>query len=187
VGVRYPGREGTPIDAAVLIPLVIRDDGLWVMLTQRAEHLHDHAGQISFPGGRVESRDASAEAGALRETQEETGLMPEFVEILGRLPVYLTVSGFAITPVVGLVRPGFTLTPNSVEVAEVFEVPFSFLMDPAHHRLHCARLPDGSERHFYSMPWQDRFIWGATAAMLRGLYHVLRRASSQHGGGLGVP
>jgi len=173
---RYPGRDGPPVAASVLMPLVMHDDGLRVMLTQRAAHLHDHAGQISFPGGRLESWDASPEAGALREAQEETGLASEYIDVLGCMPTYLTATGFSVTPVVGLVRPGFSLTPDSVEVAEVFEAPFPFLMDPANHRLHCAALPDGRTRHFYSMPWQDRFIWGATAAMLRNLYHLLRNA-----------
>jgi len=173
---RYPGREGSKIAAAVLVPLVMRDESLHVLLTQRAAHLNDHAGQISFPGGRLESWDASPEAGALRETQEETGLLPEYVEVLGRLPVYQTLSGFSVHPVIGLVRLGFSLSPDHAEVADVFEVPFSFLMNPAHHRLHRAVLSDGQVRHFYSMPWQDRFIWGATAAMLRNLYHLLRSA-----------
>jgi len=175
-GLRLSGREGPWIDAAVLIPLVMRTAALQLMLTQRAAHLNAHAGQICFPGGRLESWDASAEAGALREAQEETGLAPEYVEVLGCLPVYQTVSGFSVTPVVALVRPGFTLVPDSVEVADVFEVPFAYLMDPAHHRLHRIASADGSIRHFYSMPWQDRFIWGATAAMLRSLYHLLRSA-----------
>jgi len=173
---RHPGREGPPVQAAVLIPMVMRDDAVSVMLTRRAAHLHDHAGQISFPGGRIETFDASPEAAALREAQEETGLPLEYVEVLASMPPYVTATGFSVTPVPGLVRTGYRLAPDAFEVAEVFEVPLPFLMDPSNHRLHHARLPDGRERRFYSMPWQDYFIWGATAAMLRNLYHLLRSA-----------
>jgi 8-oxo-dGTP pyrophosphatase MutT (NUDIX family) len=171
---RYPGREGPPVLAAVLIPLVMREQGVTVMLTQRTAHLHDHAGQISFPGGRIEDTDASPIAAALREAQEETGLTPEWVEVLGTMPPYLTATGFSVTPVVALVRPGFTLAPDTFEVAEIFEVPLSFITDPANHRLHRAELADGRVRQFYSMPWDKYFIWGATAAMLRNLYYLLR-------------
>lgn len=171
---RYPGREGAPVLAAVLIPLVAHEEGVSIMLTERAAHLHDHAGQISFPGGRIESSDASPVAAALREAQEETGLLPDMVQVLGSMPPYMTATGFAITPVVALVTPGFVLAPDPFEVAEVFEVPLSFIGDPANHRLHHANLPDGRVRQFYSMPWQRHFIWGATAAMLRNLYYLLR-------------
>ena len=171
--VRYPGREGTPVPAAVLIPLVARDDGPYVMLTQRTAHLYDHAGQISFPGGRVEPSDADAVAAALRETQEETGLGSSHIEILGSMAPYRTATGFVVTPVAALVRPGFTLAPDTFEVAEVFEVPLAFLMVPANHRRHQATLADGTVRHYYSMPWKGYFIWGATAAMLRNLYRLL--------------
>ncbi|MFC4277769.1 CoA pyrophosphatase [Achromobacter aloeverae] len=170
---RYPGREGPPVLAAVLVPLVTRPDGVHVMLTQRAAHLHDHAGQISFPGGRIEDTDASPQAAALREAQEETGLAPDYVEVLGSMPSYMTATGFSITPVVGLVQPGFTLAPDAFEVAEVFEVPLGFIVNPANHRLHRAELADGRVRQYYSMPWQQYFIWGATAAMLRNLYYLL--------------
>jgi 8-oxo-dGTP pyrophosphatase MutT (NUDIX family) len=171
---RYPGREGPPVLAAVLIPLVMRESGVTVMLTERAAHLHDHAGQISFPGGRIEETDATPVAAALREAEEETGLGAEWVEVLGTMPPYLTATGFSITPVVALVRPGFVLAPDSFEVAEIFEVPLSFIANPANHRLHRAELPDGRVRHFYSMPWGRFFVWGATAAMLRNLYYLLR-------------
>jgi len=170
---RYPGREGTPVMAAVLVPLVTRPDGVYVLLTQRAAHLHDHAGQISFPGGRIEESDASPVAAALREAEEETGLTPDYVEVLGTMPPYMTATGFSVIPVVGLVRPGFTLAPDAFEVAEVFEVPLRFIVDPANHRLHRAELPDGRVRQYYSMPWENFFIWGATAAMLRNLYYLL--------------
>ncbi|WP_144639061.1 CoA pyrophosphatase [Bordetella genomosp. 13] len=172
--VRYPGREGKPVLAAVLIPMVLRPDGVRVLLTQRAAHLHDHAGQISFPGGRIEDDDASPVAAALREAQEETGLGQEYVEILGTMPAYDTSTGFSVTPVAALVRPGFTLVADAFEVAEIFEVPLSFLMDPANHRLYQASLPDGRVRQYYAMPWEKYFIWGATAGMLRNLYHALR-------------
>jgi len=173
---RYPGREGAPVLAAVLIPMVTRRDGVRVLFTQRTAHLHDHAGQISFPGGRIEDDDASPVAAALREAQEETGLPHEHVEVLGSMPAYLTSTGFSITPVVSLVQPGFTLLPDDFEVAEIFEVPLAFLMDPAHHRLYQATLPDGRVRQYYAMPWQGYFIWGATAGMLRNLYHLVRTA-----------
>lgn len=169
--------------AAVLVPLVQRADGLHVLLTQRTEHLRDHAGQISFPGGRAEPEDADPEATALREAEEEVGLPAGSVETLGRLPVYTTVTHFVVTPVVALVTPPFDLKLDSFEVAEAFEVPLEFLMNPAHHRRHVFDF-DGGQRQFLSMPWQGRsvdggareyFIWGATAAMLRNLYRFLSR------------
>lgn len=175
---RYPGREGAPVMAAVLIALVMRPEGICVVFTERASHLHDHAGQISFPGGRIETSDASPEAAALREAQEETGLPPAHVDVLGVMPPYVTATGFSITPVVSLVRPGFDFAPDAFEVAEIFEVPLAFLMNPANHREHSVDLPDGRSRHYYSMTWDRFFIWGATAGMLRNLYHLLRHASS---------
>ncbi len=173
------GAEQAPQQAAVLVPLVQRDDGLHVLLTRRTEHLRDHAGQISFPGGRSEPEDGSAEATALREAEEEVGLAPAHVEVLGRLPTYTTVTHYVVTPVVALVQPPFTLTLDAFEVAEAFEVPLAFLMTPAHHRRHVFSY-DGGQRQFLSMPWRraphegEYFIWGATAAMLRNLYHFLR-------------
>lgn len=164
-----------PVHAAVLVPLVMRDQ-LTVLLTQRSTRLSNHSGQISFPGGRIDASDTDARAAALRETHEEVGIDPQLVSIIGTLPSYTTGSAFIITPVVGLVRQEFQLQPNSHEVEEVFEVPLPFLMDPAHHRRH--RLERGGVvRNWYSMPYQDqgreRFIWGATAGMLRNLYHFL--------------
>jgi 8-oxo-dGTP pyrophosphatase MutT (NUDIX family) len=170
-----------PAHASVLVPLVVHDDEVRVLLTRRTEHLRDHAGQISFPGGRAEDHDHDVVATALRETEEEVGLPRSFVEVIGTLPVYATVTGFIVTPVVALVRPGFTLTLDSFEVAEAFEVPLAFLMDPAHHQRHEVEFA-GSTRRFFSMPWdgtgpdgQPRhyFIWGATAAMLRNFYSYL--------------
>lgn len=170
---RHPGREGPPVKAAVLIPLVARPEGVSVMLTQRTAHLYDHAGQISFPGGRVETCDGTPVATALRETQEETGLEAGYVEILGAMPEYVTSTGFAITPVLALVRPGFTLAPDVFEVADIFEVPLAFLTNPANHRLYRGPLPGGRQRCYYAMLWQKYFIWGATAGILRNLYHAL--------------
>ncbi len=170
----FSGRE--PSGAAVLIPLVQHESGLKLLLTRRTDHLRDHAGQISFPGGRVEPEDDGPVATALRETEEEIGLSRGFIDVIGQLPVYSTVTAFQVTPVVALVEPGFTLTLDAFEVAEAFEVPLAFLMDPAHHRHHSFEFA-GVERRFLSMPWQgperEYFIWGATAAMLRNLYRLL--------------
>ncbi|UOD51191.1 CoA pyrophosphatase [Orrella daihaiensis] len=175
---RYRTVNSEAIEAAVLVPLVMRESGFTVLLTQRTDHLHDHAGQVSFPGGRVEHTDESPVATALRETYEETGLAPDHVDVLGSLPRYYTGTGFAITPVTAFVRPTFTLAPDEFEVAEVFEVPLPFLTDSSNYRLHRAHLPDGSAREYYSIPFEKYFIWGATAAMLRGLYQVLAEAFS---------
>lgn len=164
----FPGR--TPTQAAVLVPLVQRPGGLHVLLTQRATHLRDHAGQISFPGGRAEPEDGSPERTALREAEEEVGLDERYVDVLGQLPVYRTVTAYEVTPVVGLIRPGFSLRLDAFEVAEAFEVPLAFLMDPAHHQRHVFEYPlpvdpagaplpaaaDGpllGRRQFLSMPW----------------------------------
>jgi 8-oxo-dGTP pyrophosphatase MutT (NUDIX family) len=165
--------------AAVLVPLVERDDGLTVLLTQRTAHLRDHAGQIAFPGGRAEPGDPDAAATALREAEEEVGLAPRHVEVIGTLPEYVTVTHYAVVPVVALVKPPFTLKLDTHEVAEAFEVPLDFLMTPANHQRHAAALL-GVRREFMSMPWPrpdgqgDHFIWGATAAMLRNLYAFLK-------------
>jgi len=166
------------VDAAVLIALVMSSDTQTgtpprILLTRRADHLDHHPGQISFPGGRRESHDTNLEATALREAQEEIGLAPAELDVLGRLPVYTTVSGFSVTPVVASVRPGFTLIPDAAEVAETFDAPLAFLLNPANHRLHRVALPDAPVRYYYAIPWQSRFIWGATAAILRNLYHCL--------------
>lgn len=158
--------------AAVLVPLVLRETGLTVMLTRRTDHLQHHPGQISFPGGRVESTDISPEMTALRETEEEIGLDREKVELLGELPQYLTGTGFRISPVVGLVHPPFTLELDSFEVAEAFEVPLSFLLDSRNHQRHSMHYR-GRMREYWAMPYQGRFIWGATAGMLVSLQRVL--------------
>jgi 8-oxo-dGTP pyrophosphatase MutT (NUDIX family) len=187
-GVRFPDRE--PARASVLVPLIDRAGGLTVLLTRRATHLRDHAGQISFPGGRAEPEDADPAATALREAQEEIGLDPQSVEVIGQLPTYTTVTHFVVTPVVGLVAPPpVTLVLDPFEVDAAFEVPLEFLMTPAHHRRH-AFDADGASRLFLSMPWQgpgpdgtplDAFIWGATAAMLRNLYAYLARVDVEPG------
>ncbi len=143
-----------------------------MLLTLRTEHLRDHPGQISFPGGRVEKEDVSPEHTALREAQEEIGLSPGHVEIIGFLPEYRTVTGYRITPVVAFLTPPFELRPDPSEVAEVFEVPLSFLMNPANHQRH-AREHQGVMRHFFAMPYGRHFIWGATAGIIVTLERAL--------------
>ena len=160
-----------PRPAAVLVPIVLRDE-LTVLLTQRPEDMPSHPGQISFPGGKVEESDASPLACALREAHEEIGLAAEFIEPLGYLDSYRTGSGFQISPVVGFVRQGFTLVLDRREVTEVFEVPLAFLMDEANHQ-RASRPWRGRERYFYAMPYQGRYIWGATAGMLKNMQQRL--------------
>ena len=180
--IKVEGRfnEREPVHASVLVPLVRREE-LTVLLTQRTDHLTNHPGQISFPGGRAEPGDADAAATALREAHEEIGLQAEHVEVLGAMPTYTTGSGFIVTPVVALVQPDAALRVDPFEVAAVFEVPLAFLMDPANHRRHAFEVA-GVRREFLSMPWQRAdergrseqfFIWGATAGMLRNLYRLL--------------
>jgi len=170
------GAPGKLLAAAVLVPVIERPEGLTVLFTQRTAHLNDHAGQVSFPGGRCEVTDASPVFTALRETEEEIGLAPELIEILGILSEYRTGTGFSVTPVVGLVRPPFDLHPDSFEVAEVFETPLAFLLDPANHQRHSMEI-GGIVRHYYAMPYEGYFIWGATAGMLRALYDRLYGAA----------
>ena len=172
-GFRLPGRGGEPRAAAVLVPLVNRPDGIQVLLTQRSADLPDHAGQISFPGGRVEPEDPSISAAALREADEEVGLAADRVAILGELATYETVTGFKVTPVVGWVEPPFELRPDPVEVADVFEVPLEHLLDPANQQRHF-RMLGTVRRDYWAIPYGERFIWGATAAMLLMLSRTLR-------------
>ena len=160
------------IPAAVLVPLVDRRRGLTVLLTERTEHLADHAGQISFPGGHIEAGDGGPVEAALRETEEETGLSRRRVDVLGRLDTYITRTGFTVTPVVAFAAPPLELDPDPREVAAVFEVPLAFFLDAANHQL-CSRPFRGSDRQFYAMPYGDRYIWGATAGMLVNLYERL--------------
>jgi 8-oxo-dGTP pyrophosphatase MutT (NUDIX family) len=164
--------EGPFTPAAVLVPLIEREEGLSVLLTRRADTLRKHSGQIALPGGRLDAGETAWEA-ALREAEEEVGLGREFVRLVGLGDTYLTGTGFSITPVVGFVRPGFVLTTHEAEVAEVFETPCPFLMDPANHERRERDFGDGRTRGFYAMPHEDRLIWGATAGILRSLYERL--------------
>lgn len=165
------GRSGTTA-AAVLIPMIAHAPELTVLFTQRTQHLRSHSGQVSFPGGRAEPGDASAEFTALREAQEEIGLALERVEILGRLPEYHTRTGFRVTPVIGLIQPPLELTPDPREVESVFEVPLSFLLDPA-NRQRRTREFQGRSVGFYVFEYQGHMIWGATAGMLVNLHKML--------------
>lgn len=165
--------------AAVLVPLVDREEGPSLIFTQRTAHLAAHAGQISFPGGGIEDCDADEEACALRETAEEIGLDPARVDVIGRLDTYVTRTGFRVTPVVGFVQPPFELAPDPFEVAEVFEVPLAFFLEPDSQHRH-SRNVQGVERYFYAFPYEERYIWGATAGMLVNLCDVLREACSEN-------
>ena len=175
---RYRTSSDLPRPAAVLVPLVCRAAGLSVLLTERTAHLTSHAGQVAFPGGRTEPGDASPVATALRETEEEIGLHRSHIEVLGAMPQYITGSGFVVTPVVGLVEAAHTLKLDDNEVAQAFEVPLVFLMNPANHQRRLYRWSDGGERSFFAMPWtgpdgDEHFIWGVTAAMIRNLYRFV--------------
>ncbi|MDM0112979.1 CoA pyrophosphatase [Variovorax sp. J22R133] len=165
-----------PAQAAVLVPIVQRERPT-VLLTERSSRMTTHSGQVAFPGGRVDPTDVNIAAAALREAWEEVGLSAEYIEVIGSLPTYTTVTSFVVTPVVALVKPGFELTLNPYEVADAFEVPLDFLMNPANHHRH-AIVGDGmNARQWFSMPYQDghheRFVWGATAGMLRNFYRFL--------------
>lgn len=169
-GMTPPSIELRP--AAVLVPLVDRPEGMSVLLTQRTAHLSAHAGQIAFPGGRLEPEDLDATAAALRETEEEVGLGRDRVTLVGQLDTYVTGTGFEITPVVGIVSLPFSLTIDPFEVADVFEVPLSFVLDPGNHR-RTERLFEERRRVFFVLPYEGRNIWGATAGMLVNLAEVL--------------
>ncbi|MBC27679.1 MAG: CoA pyrophosphatase [Rhodospirillaceae bacterium] len=158
--------------AAVLIPLVRHKGGMTVLLTQRASHLKDHAGQISFPGGRFEPSDVGYESTALRETEEEISLSRDRVEVIGRLDTYMTRTGFEVTPVVAFVEPPIRVKPDPREVAAIFEVPLVFLMDRINHK-RASRNVCGTTRYFYAMEYREYYIWGATAGMLVNLSELL--------------
>jgi 8-oxo-dGTP pyrophosphatase MutT (NUDIX family) len=158
--------------ASVLIPLVLRPTGITVLLTQRTAHLNDHAGQVSFPGGRRDDADADAVATALREANEEVGLDHAQIEVISVMPEYWTSSGFRITPVVALVTPPLNLKLDDFEVADVFEPPLAFLLDPANWRRDSLER-EGQRREYWAMPWQGRYIWGVTAGMLVNLRRFL--------------
>lgn len=159
--------------AAVLVPLVGRSEGVEVLLTQRTPHLFDHGSQISFPGGRVEAGDESREATALRETEEEIGIERARVTLLGHLPEYEIPSGFRITPVVGWIEPPFAVKPDPFEVAEVFEAPLVYFLDPGNYQRREYRFR-GRHRHYLAIPYEGRYIWGATAGMLYSLCRALQ-------------
>lgn len=158
--------------AAVLVPLVHRSSGLTVLLTQRTADMPSHAGQIAFPGGRREKRDVDAMATALRETEEEVGITRDFVDVVGTMDLYHTGTGYEITPVVGIVTPGFTVRADPREVADVFEVPLEHFLDEVNHKID-SRQYQGRERRYYAMPYGERYIWGATAGMLKNLHFIL--------------
>ncbi len=174
-----PRLNPVPRPAAVLVPIVARPTGPTVLLIERSAHLRGHAGQVAFPGGGRDAHDAGPVDTALREAFEEVGLARERVDVIGRLPDYLTISGYRVTPIVGIVEAGFEPHIDPFEVAEVFEVPIGFLMDPRHHERRRIVLQDATDRSFFAMPWHDigsereHFIWGATAAMIRNLYRLL--------------
>ncbi|MEM7226815.1 MAG: CoA pyrophosphatase [Pseudomonadota bacterium] len=158
--------------AAVLVPIVLRASAPTMLLTQRTDHLHDHAGQVSFPGGRVDPGDKDAADAALRETEEEVGLPRAHVELIGALDTYVTRTGFEVTPLVGLVTPPFPVAPDEFEVAEVFEVPLSLFLDPGNRETR-SRVYEGKERHFYAYHTERHLVWGATAGMIVNLVEVL--------------
>lgn len=165
-----------PTPAAVLIALVEREAGLTVLLTRRSDTMRSHTGQVALPGGRQDPGERPWET-ALREAHEEVGLEPRFVNLVGLSTPYHTGSGFLITPVVGFVRAGFSLQPNPSEVADIFETPFGFLMDPANYEEHEREMPTGEKRRFYAATHDERYIWGATAGILRALYERLYGAA----------
>lgn len=172
----FPNEPVELTPAAVLVGLIEREYGYSVLLTRRADTLRRHTGQIALPGGRCDPRETIWQT-ALREAHEEVGLAPDYVSLAGLSSPYRTGTGFLVTPVVGFIQPGFSLAANPAEVADIFETPFGFLMDPANHEQHERQAPTGETRRFYAMTHEDRFIWGATAGMLRALYDRLYGAA----------
>lgn len=166
------GQAENLIPAAVLIPVVNREDELKVLFTRRAANLAQHAGQISFPGGHIEESDNEPIDAALRETEEEVGLPRHHIDVIGQLENYISRTGFEITPIVGVIEPPFTVVPQPSEVAEVFEVPLSFLLNPENHHRHTREI-SGENREFYAMPYGEYYIWGVTAGILVNLYEYL--------------
>jgi 8-oxo-dGTP pyrophosphatase MutT (NUDIX family) len=158
--------------AAVLAPVVRRPEGYTMLLTQRSADMPSHAGQVAFPGGRVQAEDAGVVAAALREAFEETGLAPDYITPVGGFGAFRTGTNFVITPIVAFVKPGFTLRPDPREVDAVFETPLTFLMSAANHQVH-AREFEGKRREYYAMPWEDRYIWGVTAGLIKALHDRL--------------
>jgi 8-oxo-dGTP pyrophosphatase MutT (NUDIX family) len=166
-------RDDLPlIPAAVLVPLINRPDGMTVLLTKRTEHLSNHAGQISFPGGRTDDDDRDARHTALRETEEEVGLGADAIEIIGQLDNYVVGTGYLVTPFIGIIEPPVNYNAHDHEVAEIFEPPLKFLMDPLNMERH-ARKVDDKTRNFFAVTWKDYYIWGATAGMLRNLSEMI--------------
>lgn len=172
----FPNEPVELTPAAVLVGLIERPAGYSVLLTRRADTLRRHTGQIALPGGRSDPGETPWTT-ALREAHEEVGLAPDFVSVAGLSSPYRTGTGYLVTPVVGFIQPGFSLQPNPAEVADIFETPFGFLMDPANHEQHERQGAGGEMRRFYAMTHEDRFIWGATAGMLRALYERLYGAA----------
>ncbi|GAA0775355.1 CoA pyrophosphatase [Roseibium denhamense] len=170
----YAKWKGAPKDAAVLIGIVNRETDQRVVLTERTRHLSSHAGQVAFPGGKIDAEDTGPEAAALREAEEEIGLPPSQVSVLGRLAPYLTGSGYKVVPVVGLINAEAVLTPNPEEVEKVFEVPLDFLLDPSNHTK-SSREWKGHQRFFYEMPYEGHYIWGVTAGIIRSFYETVDR------------
>jgi 8-oxo-dGTP pyrophosphatase MutT (NUDIX family) len=167
------GAPGSPLTpAAVLVPILTGGATLRVLLTERTAHLAQHAGQIAFPGGKIENTDKGPLAAAMREAHEEIGLESSFISPLGYIEPYRTGTGFLVTPVIAAIKPGYTLAPDAAEVADVFEVPFDFLMNPGNHRID-TRFWRGAGRRFYAMPFENRYIWGATAGIIRTLHRRL--------------
>lgn len=164
--------------AAVFVPLVQNESGLSMLFTKRTQHLQNHAGQICFPGGRAEASDKDSIATALREMHEEIGIEPKYINLMGTHPKYITVSKFIMEPVIGSLKPGFSIAPDANEVDQVFEVPLSVLMDPNNHILHSLPRQIGYEKFYFSMTWEQHFIWGATAALIRNFYRFLLSAQN---------